>query len=366
MNLADIFTKNKKLFDSKVVSKETINEDLGSLNAIDKKFHKLFATGWNNKAKISGGAVGQQSPIETVEAAKPSDAAKLMFGEDTVKNNVQGMILIIHGVQVLAISKSSRNHKGTPEYKTMLDGDAYSKIEKDTDRKAKVSKVFNGYDTNLRSGVSDTSLSMSSAKYVLNAVYKAAKDTGAEGINALVIKTDPERAKKQQQRKTAQYGAMPASGEAIRSGKFKDDARRALSSRLEKFKAQKAEEFKTPQEFMAAAIQKGFMEKVNIDGFVYKMSEDQLRLRDIIKPSNWNRSNAIKYQLDSSHSDKLDALKKQVWDLHDAAKENPEVQTKIDELKAKYPPREISVIMGLEGGMIKPIDVKVSEDKGYW
>ena len=372
MNLVDIFKKDKKLFDSKIVSKDTINEDLGTLNAIDKKFQSIFSDRYyftRKKQKIGHPTVGEHSPADYVETMKPSDATKLVFGEEAQKNKVQGMVLNIHGVQVLAISKiKEANYKGKAEFRVMLDVDSYVKIEKDDDRKKKVAKTLAGYDRPFKQGdtVETRELAEPAAKGILLAVYKAAKESGAEGISALVIGSDPERAKKQSQRKTARADMLPASGETIRGDKFRNDARSALRSRLEQFKANKAQEFKSPEEFLKSAIETGYMDKVNIDGFIYYLDRADLRISDIVKPGHWSNQNAIKYRLDTTHSKKLDDLKSQMWDLRDASKENPEMQAKLEELRTKFPPRELSIMMKMQGGSIVPANVEVSKEKEYY
>lgn len=371
MNLAELFKRDKKLFETKTPAQEVLDEDLGNLNAIDPKFRKLFS-GWNSGGKrkapvVSGNkVVGQNSPVSSVEVVTARQASDMFFGNEKEKSSAVGMILNADGKQVLALSKiGTKSYKSGDEYKVIIDTTFYTGIEKDKARLDKVAKVIFGYVTNFRSGMEDRTVNASSAKYILNSMFKAAKDFGpGMKIDALVIKADPERVAKQGQRVKARQGSEAI---AAKDSRFEENARRALRSRLEAFKAKKATQYSSPEEFLAAAMKSGYMERVNIDGFVYQLDKDEIRVSNIVKPEkHWTNYDSIKYRLDAGHSEKLDALKKQMWDLRQQEKNNPDVDAKIDAFKEKFPPREISIKMSMQGGSIVPTSVEVSKEKDNW
>jgi hypothetical protein len=361
MDLSQLFKDDKQQFESH------LNEDMGNLKAINPEFRKIFNTDWGKgKARITNKQVGQNSPVITVDVVTARQAADMFFGNEEQKSNYQGMVLRINGEQVLGLGRTVKERYGKEEqYKAVLNASLYKQVENDEKgnkaRFDKISKMF----VMLHSDMEETTLALTQAKTLLNNIFKAFKEAGGK-IDALIIGGDTNRAELKKARATAQSGVVPSSGATIHSAKFKSDTVRALNSRLEKFKASKAEKYGSPEEFMAAAIQKGFMDKINIDGFVYTLRDDQLRLSDITKPSSWHKSNAIKYQIDSSHSAPLKALSDELWSLRERGKEDPQIQSKVDELKAKFPPREVSIIMGMNGGMIVPQHVEVSQEKANY
>lgn len=341
-------------------------EDYGNLNAIDPKFRKIFSSSYaygRGSTKISNPRVGAESPVLTVEPTKASAAANQFFGADN--KTIQGMVLLVNGNQVLAIAKQVDRYDhqpDKPEHRIMLDATFYLEVEKGETRKAKVAKILNGYESTLRSGISDRNVSESQAKTVLTSIFNAAKELNFE-ISAFVVGVDTNRQQKKKDRAAAKHGAVALDQV---NPKFAQKARHELRDRLDKFKAGKAEDYATPQEFLKAVIEKGFLEKISIDGFVYKLDRDQLRLSDIIKPDprGWNNGNKIQYTIDSSNSEKYAKLKKDLWNNHD--EKTPDQQAKIEALKAKFPPRDVYIILKMEGGKIVPGEVTTSVEKDFY
>lgn len=336
---------------------QILNEDLGNLKLIDPKFRKIFSNYWN-KSKAIGDKhteLGQNSPVEAVEIVKAKDAVDALFTNASVK----AVVLIFNGVQVAGIGKDSR------DFEVYLDADAVHQMKPEKDVMQKMSDSFRGYrNSGLMTGLERKSLSETKTRSFINTMFKIAKHAGAT-MSALVIKNDPERFKKRNDRFVAKKGLIPSSGEEIRSDNYNRQIKAALNKRLEAFKVANASKaaHATPEEFMASAIKDGFMDKINVGGFIFELQDDSIRLSSIIKPEGWHKSNAITYRLDSDHNSKLDELNKRVWNLRQKAREsetlNPELEAKIAALKASYPPRKIQLILGLKGGAIVPTHVEV-------
>lgn len=338
-----------------------INEDIGNLKLLQGKFRNIFASGYPKKQQLAHKLVGRDSPIESVEVAKAKDALAALFDTtERYNSKVVGIVLAVNGTQFLAIVKD-----GGKQFEMTIDGMAIHQLSKDKAVVDKIGAAFKGYSTGtIDTGVDNRRISEPKLRSILNNVFKIIKESGA-AATAFVIKRDDARLAKQSDRKAARVGLLPSSGEEIRGDQFKRATRQALMSRFDKFKAAKAKEYNTPEEFMAAAIKEGFMDKINVGGFIYELKEDSLRLSDIVKPEGWHKSNAIAYRIDSHHNAKLEQLSQKLWDLKQEAKDKPELESKVEEFKAKFPPREIRVIMGMQGGSIVPTSVEVV-DKQYY
>lgn len=365
---------------NKILENVQLDEDLGTLNQIkpemrdailgDEPTRGTYRHGRNdNKKKQKPGRLGNknlgaESSVNKIDVTSAKDACDALFSDNS---GVLGFVMVVGPAQILSIGKTSSSYRGeSGEYKITLYLDLIKRIAPEN-ADAVLKDINSKKNVYIRAGTQDAyattgKISASVAKHIINTIFKLAKSQGMK-ISALLIGTDKNRQTKQGERQAAIAGAEAI---AVKSDRFKEQAKRSLRDRLEKFKSQKAEQYKTPQEFMAAAIQKGFMDKVNIDGFIYNIQNDTLRIKDIIKPDNWNTSNRIKYHLDTSHSEKLDAIKQQMWDLKRDEKDNPALDVKIEELRNKLPPRDISIVLGMQGGMIVPTDVIVSDDRGSY
>lgn len=346
-------------------------EDFGNLNSIEPKFRGLFANRYSYHSRkdahkpgdIANKSVGQNSPIEATPIKSASQAAKMLLSGEEEFRNVKGMVLMVDGNQVLAIGKDDKSRLSSEQdYRVILDVDFYLDVEKDQERKDKLAKILY-ISMSAKNSTTTDNLNNSKTRTVLSAVYNAAKSAGHE-ITALVIKTDPVRQSKQKERAAARFNAIAV--DQI-SPKFRDDAKRSLRARLDKFKASKAKDYATPQEFLKAALTDGFLDKISIDGFAYELNHNsQLRIQDIANPSksHWGNANKIEYTIDSFNSDKYRALKKELWNSHED--KTPEQQARLEALKAKFPPRSIKITFAMQGGTIVPAEVEASTEKDFY
>lgn len=392
-------------------------EDLGNLKAIDKNFMKLLKTkvfvtdrgssksghderrdSWDDKNKSSQlrGGLGENSDIEEVNIKASGEMIDPLSKSENVLT-----ILKYDSKQVLAIVRvaqatTSYRNASKAKFKIVASKELFGKIltpeeyEKYAPKKEKgthpnfrgrsyknsdftVDKLTGGLESDVVGKLRD----------VINLVLKKAK-TEKKEVKLLIVKADKKRAEKSGERVKARAGTKPyqtGNDVATSSGKktydslmsnYVKELRSEIRSRLEKFKAGKAEGAKTPEELLKMVLEKGFPEKIKLGDFVYKLYRmDNMRLDNLKDQASGKKLSeydipCIEYQHDGNdpalakvHAD-LEKIKKQ----HDFNDE--EARNKYYELREKLlPSRELKIAMGFKGGSIVPMGIQLGRDKAW-
>lgn len=348
---------------------ETLNvfEDLGNLNAIDKELLKPFmgSSGYKKVPydngsdyrikdrgnKIIQPSIGANSVITTVPNPKNGKDAI----ESLTKDGIGG-VLKIGNKQVLTIAKvkpgSYNDPKvvylkiSVPELKEYTAGtEIYDKLNK---------KYYVG-----NAGFFGHTLSPSNVGAIISTIIKQAKAKG-EDVSLLVIGSDKARAEKSKERKVASRGVQPVlTGDYNKNDKLAHAARNALRSRLDKFKGSNSKKFDTPMEALEELKKSGFADKITVNGIVYDLQDEQIRLSVLKGKDSWNKFAYVVYKRNQNDS-RYDELKNKIWDY---SRKNPDDKETIAKMDAMLPPREIKYVLGFNGASIVPTgQIEFSED----
>jgi predicted RNA-binding Zn-ribbon protein involved in translation (DUF1610 family) len=207
---------------------------------------------------------------------------------------------------------------------------------------ARQTNLFGALNNNFRNG---QVVPQEKLYHIINGAKKNAK--GHE-VTAIVVYEDAVRSELQNQRYSNRRGhplaslknTGPGSEFLHPSGKeFKDQARQALNSRLEKFKASGAAGVDTPESLVAFIKEKGYLNRIRVGNYSYKLEDSRLSVRDIAtatagKVDKWGSGFTVAYRWDDTGNSK------NYWDLGD-----------------ERPPYEFKVHLRLQGGNIVPTEV---------
>jgi hypothetical protein len=234
----------------------------------------------------------------------------------------------------------------------------------------------------------DQPLTMGKARGYITAIVKAIKQADASA-KLIIIGSDADRSKKQGERYTAKQGRIltPKEYAQLSEKDLKNYARSfksALSSRLDKYKTGKAIDVKSAEEFFNTILEKGYIDKIKVNGVTYKYYDTRLnfsKLKDGINDSFY--TSAAEYQIvDDERYDWLGGTKTQYQKLEQLADEesgysaliqrmkdaeaagekdtvtDEEKQRVLDEYSKKCPPYRIFVKFKLQGASIVPDSVE--------
>ena len=349
---------------------ELLLEDLGSLKIVDPKFRDMLKVTGEYKSSGTPGKLGRytsvlskrlgkDSPIKTKVLKSAADAVRAL--EEDKSAVAFTVIDKRSGDQVFFAIRNGEKSGGynygvdVQSLLSELDPETSATMKKRLlDAKIDISD-FKSKDRNdtFRGKVVPNRGERSSALYkVLTTVIKALdRKLGPE---ITVIYGDNARLKKQDERKTARQGMIPISD--VMSRQFNNDARAALRQRLDKFKASKAKRIDSPEDLIEAIMQEGYLDKIKIGDFDYKLSNDHIRL-DYLKSKDKRNRAYVTYELDRS-TDKYSSARRAAFAA--MAKDDKDM----DKVAEQLPPGKITVYLGLEGGTIAPTDVEVSPS--FW
>lgn len=361
---------------------ETLEEHLGNLTIVDKKFLKLLKTTVEYKyigtnaplqAKYKRQMpvyLGQKSKVDSYETKSGAEAYRQLVEDDTAK-----AIVINHDTeQVFAAFKipadNSRENFAylwTADIVHLLGHSEHNEQFEQAKERLKKAKI-KAYDDSGDGIVRGTAKELYSA---LTTIYKLSKELGKKTVELHVIHVDEERvaAKNLRQKRKS----VPSWGEQIPAeipiGLKKDKefwekyAKDALQGRLADFKTNNAKEANDPEAMFNLIQEHGFLDKIKVNGFIYKVDSSSLSFDRLVKAQrgepedkqrykddNYIEYNYIEYNLDwrvPENDKKQEKIRKQIEIM---AKDDKE---RAAELVRQYiPPYNIRVILKLEKASI--------------
>jgi hypothetical protein len=264
---------------------QRLSEDQGDLDQIDRELQepfKMFGSG-NKKRSITHGKLGRGSPVWEVKPANAMDAWRMM-DDMMAQEKPMGMVMRIGGDQVYSVFKREKQRFDQPGYRFAWNTSWWKNQGQETE----IGQKLNNFRIDSRADGGENKVLGH-----IRGIVKAAKEIG-EPVDALVVGEDLERAQKRKQRAAQQKGRIDdPSGE-----KFRRDARQNLMRRLDKYKASKAEQFDSPEEFLEGVKRSGVLDKVNIGGFSYSLQNENLRLDSLLGRDRMGQEAYIDYRLD--------------------------------------------------------------------
>jgi hypothetical protein len=389
-------------------SYQSLFEDLGNLNKIDKKLFKIFLkpkSTWGEEAKKAAkvrGGLGQNSSIEESKDANQNAAWAHL---DTAKN--KAIVLEYDGEQIFAVIKAtgattSFRSSTKATYSFILNPSYFEKIMgKDEFNKAaggvieKSSRNRNGTmythtkTTGFEAGrttMGGTTDVIGKLKTIMKFVFEAAKKNKKE-LKTLIVTIDEKRLATSGERAKSRKGMQPwptGNRVAIAPGKYDTyenlaeryfkDLKSDLKGKLESLKASKAKTFDTPSELLAGLIKEGYFEKLKFMGFTYQFYTDRINFKGMQGDKFYGES-YIEYKLQTGTpeykkiEDELNKLRTEnadVWSKEKSAEEKELLQAAYYEKRKKLvPPGELKIVLGLEGGVITPKKVQVGREDAY-
>ncbi len=307
----------------------TLNEDLGTLEFIDKSLRATFQN--YKKNKLADGLTSD-SPVKREEAKVAAAVARLFDDK-----NVFGIILATTDgedvdTQYVAITKKNYGsyQYGEPTFEFNFNTQATRSVGYDSysipnsGKKAVVAKLVSG-------------------------LAKAVGTKTGKMLFAYVISSDRSKDQLRKDRRDAKSGSMFFTPDLVR--KLKGD----LQSRLASFKASKGDKAENLEAAMEVFKQK-ISKDITIGGYAYKLSNSNLHLDNLLKTKEdgWGES-TLTYNLYDNEGNwrRLDK-----W-----VKENPEATEEERKAFSKtLPPRSFEVILKLQDMRLVPIKLKVQND----
>lgn len=342
-----------------------LNENLGNFKGVQKGMINAFKEFGNNtgKAKLSG-RMGQNSPFNTEEAKTTADAIRKFETAEVVGFVIQ----LKDGKQVLAVAKHKvgSDVNGAEVYYVM-DG-AWLK-EKNPAAYEKADKLL---FLPAKEGTAATRAQ--STKFIklhaaMTALIRAAKDNQMDP-QIILISADTDRAAKKGERATAKQGRQPTAKELKymsdkEKARFGNEFKMQLKMRLEKYKSSKADAVANPNDALKLILEKGFIDKIKVGGFVYNQTSDNIRFNALKgKDTGWSSESYVEYSVDTSDA-AYEKARTDMWmkrkDMQ-AKMSAEEFEEAYDKLKEALPPTKIKIMLGLKGAAIAPTgEIKFSD-----
>jgi hypothetical protein len=392
-----------------------ISEDLGNLKQIDGQFLALLmGEGHMYKKKTLTDKFGKDSKVETVSIKTYAE----FMSHFTNQNTRMGMdirtaiILRLDGRQVLGvttITTEEKKYKYETSYKVIADVSLFGYKEGTVGHNIDALIQHKEYITKMgiKVALEDTpfdyekitrlsTISKAKIEALVKMIIEAAKKSGIKSIEAMVISGDDNRTKINSERKTARLGSAP-----IRTGNYVGGMhsgawikaqikllRTDFEARVARHKSSKAPEYgNDPVEIIKNAIEKGYLARIKFGGFTYTIGRrSNIDVASLLDKNARSNENYITYELDEN-STEFRKLKEKVKELepeydkikvpYPSTKDDDELdayRVKRREVKDKFfkehgidfmPRKEIKLIMGLDGGKILPVDVKLGEEPYY-
>jgi len=308
-------------------SSTQLNEDIGNLENISSPLQVALKSGWSSSSpRIGPSHLGPQSKIIIGEYKNASQAYR-----ELVDGSAAG-ILITDGEDQLAIIVG----QPTPSYRSTKFGKYGSSYAVDETVMAEkypdselMQKITN-YDIRPK----DHNTAENQVKTLIRLLQKAIRDTGGK-VGMQLLTVDTERLEKRKERKANQPIDM-TSQEYIRG------MRQQLKIRLDQFKSSRAAQVGSVEEMLPYIIEKGYIDKINVGGFTYSLSNDRINLRSLSGKDSFHGESTIEYTIDQGP------------DWREMYRANDE---------ENRPPERLEVVLGLEGGRIVPKSVRA---KARW
>jgi hypothetical protein len=356
---------------------ETLEEHLGNLAVVDKKFLKLLKTAveykYNgNNAQMQSKYVqrmpvylGSKSKVDSYETKSGAEAYRQLVEDDTAK-----AIVINHDTEQVFVafkipadnSRENFAYLWTADIVHLLGHSEHN--EQFEEAKAKLEKAkIKAYDSPTDGIVRGNAKELYAA---LTTIFKLSKELGHKTVDLHVIHVDEERAATKIQRaarkKTPNWFEQIPAEIPVRLKKDKEFwskyAKDALQSRLIDFKTNNAKEANTPEEMFKLIQSHGFLDRIKVNGFVYKVDSSNLQFDRLIKAARGTAEEKSRYKDDNYIEYGMDYLNSENDIKQAKIKKQLEIMTKGDkdrmkQLASQYlPPYKIKVYLKLDKASI--------------
>ena len=366
---------------------EILNEDLGNLKVIDKKFQKFLKYNTivqrqtrtqNEKRKMMLlQTLGSESPVEKRPVKSAAEAFRA-FKDD---ENVKIIAINLGGKQVAFIARIPEPdfRKGKWIYLLAADGEVFVP-ETEDDRHNQVARFDAELDQagfQIYLNRSSRECNESAANKAVGALFKLFKELGRKDIELVVVKTDTRKREKANERyksrDTRRLGLFdkgedlkppatpPSDGKTKTSETIKNyenQMKSEFQARLNNFKANKAPSVKTPEELIKLIEDSGYVEKIKVKSLKYSLEKLEIDLKKLkqTEGDTWHRAYAEYSLVDSGPEYEL--YRKKLKAALEVATDDADREHMTEHYKA---PRTLYVFLKLVNNKIT-VD-KVSVDK---
>jgi hypothetical protein len=335
----------------------TLLEDLGVFKKVrpdllkvfkDSKYIKQASDSYGRNVFGAGGlksSLGRNSEFTTelvktgaavIDALKkPNAIGFLIAAGDSVEDQVFAAFFSAYRTEGENIDESSTKLLMALDaaYLEKNNKETFDKMAKNSDISANTSKV--------PVQVYEQPRSLAKCKGFITAIIKAIKQADSSAKITIIYK-DLDRSKKQGERYKAKQGRILTPKEYAQLSEkdlrnYASGFKSALKSRLDKYKTGKAIDVKSAEEFFNTILEKGYIDKIKLNGVTYKYYDTSLnfsKLKDGVNDSFY--SSAAEYQIvdDERYNWSGDGSKTQYQKLTDLAGEKSGYTALVAKLRA--------------------------------
>lgn len=365
---------------------DSLYEDYGNLKFINKKFAPALKRMALKRRKVDAehgyGMINHYTSIATLGAN--SEILSMPFKSNAASINalaepdVLGLVVSVDEEQVLIVMKDFE--KNEKLYTLGIDMGALSDMINSSDTESTLMKdvaLLFGFtergerrkfsrrsapSTRIAAELADLEIKRAVAAPTISTltglILKACK---ANSLVATlnIIKKDIQRAetiKRREENRSGMYSKDPAWIE-----KFNASAKRSLKDRLDVFKSSKAFGVDKIEDLVDAALNKGYLDKIKIGGFVYDLTGSDIRLDVLMSTSKNNMydESYVKYSINTETREYAEFLQQRraVYHIQDA----DEQEKQMAEFWKQSPPPTVKIMLKLDKGTIIPASVQISK-----
>lgn len=365
-------------------------EELGNLNAIDKKFinalKRSFTAGkyddkgvWKNfEKRFLSGRAGRSSSIEE----KGIGSAKQVADEFETDASVIAIVIFDKKTDIqygIVAEQNPKAYKQERALKVMVDAAAMAGAGASKDQIDDVKRYFTDkvkihmFDSS-NIGVLTTDFTSSKVYNAINHINKFIKSPNKE-LAIKVVHADAERPAKRQERAKARSGVIPVKLDGKEKEDFIKQAKYSLQKRLDVYKSEKLKKQNkniSIDEFLDAVRRDGYLDKFLVNGYIYEYYRDSFNFGNMIKgrhkTAQWESDKSfVTYRIDDN-APEYEKVRREYWEqagkLSDLSGDSEAYAHAKDKLKKrlKIPPTYIKVFFDFEGGAIVPAYIEIEDN----
>lgn len=365
-------------------------EELGNLNAIDKKFinalKRSFTAGkyddkgvWKNfEKRFLSSRAGRSSSIEE----KGIGSAKQVADEFETDASVIAIVIFDKKTDMqygIVAEQNPKAYKQERTLKVMVDAEAMAGTGASKDQIDDVKRYFTDkvkihmFDSS-NIGVLTTDFTSSKVYNAINHINKFIKSPNKE-LAIKVVHADAERPAKKQERAKARSGVIPVKLDGKEKEDFIKQAKYSLQKRLDVYKSEKLKKQNkniSIDEFLDAVRKDGYLDKFLVNGYIYEYYRDSFNFGNMIKgrhkDSRWESDKSyVTYRIDDD-APEYEKVRRDYWEqagkLSDLSDDREAYAHAKDKLKKrlKLPPTYIKVFFDFEGGAIVPAYIEIEDN----
>ena len=365
-------------------------EELGNLNAIDKKFinalKRSYTAGkyddkgnWKNfEKRFLSGRAGRSSTIEE----KGIGSAKQVADEFETDASVIAIVIFDKKTDMqygIVAEQNPKAYKQERTLKVMVDATAMaganaSKEQIDDVKRYFTDKVKISMFDSSNIGVLTTDFTSSKVYNAINHINKFVKSPNKD-LAIKVVHADAERPAKKQERAKARSGVIPVKLDGKEKEDFIKQAKYSLQKRLDVYKSEKLKKQNkniSLDEFLDAVRKDGYLDKFLVNGYIYEYYRDSFNFGNMIKgrhkTAQWESDKSyVTYRVDDN-APEYEKVRREYWEqaseLRDLSDDSEAYAHAKDKLKKrlKIPPTYIKVFFDFDGGAIVPAYIEIEDN----